>query len=100
MRPQAGPIKRFQNTGTVSSGGLVQSRSEFRGTNNTRPPAANFFSASSQERVMRKSTGCGGQSSAGGGFQGAGGGLAIGMNWWVWGASRLYCCVAGGSQEV
>ena len=39
----------------MSSGGLVQSRSVLRGTNNTRPPAANFFSASSQELVTRTS---------------------------------------------
>src|ERR1051325_6143340 len=51
--PHAGPICRFQKTGTVSSGGLVQSRSSLFGTNKTLPPAANFFSASSHERVTR-----------------------------------------------
>src|SRR5687768_4192811 len=53
MRPQAGFICRFQKIGTESSGGLVQSRSELRTLNNTRPPAANFVSASSHELVTR-----------------------------------------------
>src|SRR5437867_3801738 len=55
MRPQPGPIWRFQKTGTTSSGGLVQSRSELRGANNTLPPLASLASASSHELVMRTS---------------------------------------------
>src|SRR6185295_8059045 len=55
IRPQAGPMKRFQNTGTLSSGGLVQSRSELRGTKRTLPPSANIFSASFQELVIKRS---------------------------------------------
>src|SRR6185436_13368267 len=55
IRPQAGPINPFQKTGTLSSGGLVQSRSELRATNSTLPPAANFVSASSQELVTTTS---------------------------------------------
>src|SRR4030081_3549992 len=55
MRPHAGFISLFQKMGTVSRGGLRQSRSELRGTNRTRPPAANFCSASSQDWVMRMS---------------------------------------------
>src|SRR5258707_391883 len=55
MRLQAGYIWRFQKMGTMSSGGQVQSRSELRGLNKTSPPAANLFSASSQELVTRTS---------------------------------------------
>src|SRR4051812_30756242 len=55
IRLHAGPICRFQNTGTTSSGGLVQSRSVLLGMNNTLPPWANFFSASSHERVIKMS---------------------------------------------
>ncbi len=57
IRPHAGPIRRFQKTGTVSSGGLVQSRLALRGMNKTFPPVFNLDSASSQELVTKTSFG-------------------------------------------
>src|SRR5215203_6788193 len=57
IRPQAGFIRRFQKTGTVSSGGEVQSKSALRGIYRTFAPCFNFASVSSQECDMKTSFG-------------------------------------------
>src|ERR1700752_499790 len=55
IRPHDGPMSRFQKIGTISRGGLLQSRSTPRGEKRTLPPLASFVSASSQELVTRMS---------------------------------------------